>query len=289
MKPWVVNAIKSLIQERIGELERLEISWFGGEPLIAKDIVLEISNYIVKLSSENNLQVNYDSNITTNAFYLDFETYEKLVSAGIKEFQITLDGPKEIHNLSRKQVNGEGTFDKIWSNLLEIKNSDKKANIILRIHYSLENFDFLSDLIVDLDDAFGSDERFSFYFKTIDKLGGENDDALQTVPYHQKDLYKEILKRNTKSKGRLFELTDALPYVCYASKPNSIGIRSDGSLVKCTVGLDYEDNNIGVINLDGTLTVNNDNLKKWIIGFEKFDLSVLACPYFKMTGIGELK
>jgi hypothetical protein len=39
----------------------------------------------------------------------------------------------------------------------------------------LENFDLLSDLIIDLGNAFDSDERFSFYFKIVDILGGEND------------------------------------------------------------------------------------------------------------------
>ncbi|GGI58450.1 radical SAM protein [Winogradskyella haliclonae] len=289
MKPWVINAIKELISNRINDLTRLEISWFGGEPLIAKNIVLDISRFIVENAKKYNPDLDYRSNMTTNAYYLNRELFESLVVNGIVDFQISLDGPKRIHDLSRVMINGKGTFDSIWKNLLDIRNSSKKANIILRIHFDMSNFNYLEELIDQLDVEFGEDDRFNFYFKTIDKLGGENDDKLQTIPFNKKDTYKDILRHNTKAKERLFELSEKLPYVCYASKPNSIGIRSDGSLIKCTVGLNHESNQIGKINPDGTLSIHNENMRKWIIGFDDFDLSTLACPYFKMSGVGELK
>ena len=39
----VVTGIKSLIDRRSEDLDDLEISWFGGEPLLALDVITEIS------------------------------------------------------------------------------------------------------------------------------------------------------------------------------------------------------------------------------------------------------
>ena len=48
-------------------------------------------------------------------------------------------------------------------------------------------------------------------------------------------------------------------YICYASKPNSLAIRSNGNLNKCTVALNENINSVGSINKDGTLSINEQN------------------------------
>ncbi|MFM6074868.1 MAG: radical SAM protein, partial [Dolichospermum sp.] len=45
MKPEVISGIKALLDKRSSKLNFLNLSWFGGEPLVAKDIVLDISEY----------------------------------------------------------------------------------------------------------------------------------------------------------------------------------------------------------------------------------------------------
>ncbi|OBS07518.1 hypothetical protein BAX55_02700 [Acinetobacter baumannii] len=45
MLPEVVESVKNLIDNRLDVVDHLHLSWFGGEPLIAKDILLDIANY----------------------------------------------------------------------------------------------------------------------------------------------------------------------------------------------------------------------------------------------------
>ena len=40
MPPAIERGVKALIDRRSDSLDRLEISWFGGEPLLAADVVL---------------------------------------------------------------------------------------------------------------------------------------------------------------------------------------------------------------------------------------------------------
>jgi uncharacterized protein len=68
--------------------------------------------------------------------------------------------------------------------------------------------------------------------------------------------------------------------MCYASKPNSFLIRPNGQIRKCTVALDDPINNVGYLNPDGTLEIDNDVLRQWFIGLETLDLETLKCPYF---------
>ena len=42
-----INSIKMLISKRASELKQLRIGWFGGEPLLAKKIVYEISEHAI--------------------------------------------------------------------------------------------------------------------------------------------------------------------------------------------------------------------------------------------------
>jgi molybdenum cofactor biosynthesis enzyme MoaA len=56
--------IERFIAKRISELSYLSLSWFGGEPLVAKDIVLRIASYASRLSKE--WGVGFGGGLTTN-------------------------------------------------------------------------------------------------------------------------------------------------------------------------------------------------------------------------------
>ena len=85
----IIDSLKKLIESRFEDLEELEISWFGGEPLVAKEIIYEISDFVIDNGPS---RLNFFSNITTNGFLLDFNTFEELVKRKVKLFQISIDG-----------------------------------------------------------------------------------------------------------------------------------------------------------------------------------------------------
>ena len=67
-------------------------------------------------------------------------------------------------------------------------------------------------------------------------------------------------------------------YICYAAKANSLLIRSDGRIGKCTVALDDDRNTIGRICEDGTIELDNLKLRPWLRGLDDLSVSALACP-----------
>ena len=59
-------------------------------------------------------------------------------------------------------------------------------------------------------------------------------------------------------------------------------IRANGRIGKCTVAFNDDRNDLGYINENGEVLIN-DKLKLWIKGLESMDVSTLACPASKLN------
>ena len=92
--------------------EDVLIGFYGGEPLLEFELIQKCVEYSYKLFPSKNLQFN----ITTNATLLSPEIAKYLLE---HNFTITLsiDGPQEIHDMNRRQVNGQGSFQTLMSNV----------------------------------------------------------------------------------------------------------------------------------------------------------------------------
>lgn len=280
MKKETILGIKSLLEKRcINNLDYLKISWFGGEPLTAKDTVLEISDYATSLSKKYpNLY--YAGTMTTNGYLLDYNTASRFADVGVRAYQISIDGPRDVHNKSRIRADGSGTYEQIWANLIAIRDSQLPVSVLLRIHFTVETLHLFTPLIEDIKREFINDFRFSIFFKAIEHLGGPNDSSFQVfseverkkaIEYLQNKLFGE----NIASTQNLSIIDD---YVCYAAQPNSLVIRSNGDVGKCTVALYDERNKIATLQPDGTLKVIPGRLAPWVRGIETLDPAALACP-----------
>ena len=66
--------------------------------------------------------------------------------------------------------------------------------------------------------------------------------------------------------------------MCYASRPNSLIIRANGTLGKCTVALSDERNTVGRLLPSGDLQIDQSKLRWWIRGLETGRPDELECP-----------
>ncbi|WP_242855675.1 radical SAM protein [Ruminiclostridium josui] len=102
------------------EIEKVRISFYGGEPLLRFDLIKKCVEYVKETYPDR--ITNYG--ITTNGTLLSGEIAEFLIN---NHFSITisLDGSKKEHDANRKFVNGEGSFDTIINNIKEISKYNK--------------------------------------------------------------------------------------------------------------------------------------------------------------------
>lgn len=279
MKKETIFGIKALLERRCSDLDYLNISWFGGEPLTAKDIVLDISEHVMALARKY-ATLSYVGNMTTNGYLLDYNTTVALADVGVRRYQISLDGPREVHDKSRIRADGGSTYDRIWGNLLAIRDSSAAVSVLLRIHFTVDTFKLLDPLIEDIKREFLHDPRFSFFFKAIERLGGSNDASIKIFSDAEKEEAVNLLQTNLFGENIASSQNSSLSdnYVCYASRPNSLVIRSNGDVGKCTVALYDERNKIGSLQMDGTLKLTPGRLAPWLRGIETLDPATLACP-----------
>jgi uncharacterized protein len=279
MRPETVSAVKRLLQERASDLETLTITWFGGEPLLAQDIILDVSRYAISLAAQNS-RLEYQAGMTTNGYFLDYETAKVLAECGVRDYQISLDGPQEVHNQTRLRADGEGTYEQIWSNLIAIRNSSLPVKVLLRIHFLANTARLLDPLIEEVKKKLLDDSRFSVTFKAIGRWGGANDALIQIVSENDEErtirsLTRTLFRENMSSPQNMSLLDD---YVCYASRSNSLVIRSNGDIAKCTVALYDERNKVGTLNPDGTIQLFPGRLAPWLRGLETLEQATLSCP-----------
>jgi uncharacterized protein len=283
-----IQGIKTLLDKRCTDLDCLDISWFGGEPLIAKDIVLEISEYAKNLAHKYP-KLRYSSDMTTNGYLLDYETAKALIDVGVRHYTISINGPREIHDKSRIRADGNSTFERIWTNLIAIRDSSLQIYVRLRIHFTVDTLELLDPLIEEIKKDFLHDSRFAIFFKAIERLGGANDTSIKLFSEVEKEQGVKLLQQ------KMFSENPASPqnhfisdrYICYASKPNSLVIRANGDIAKCTVALYDERNKIATLQPDGTLKLIPGRLAPWVRGIETLDLPTLACPLVGLPASNE--
>ena len=277
MEPWVVEAVRKWIASRAPGLRSLHLSWFGGEPLLARGIIRTLMTDARSLG-EANRDMQVTSNATTNGYLLSPAVLTELVDLGVTGYQISFDGPPEFHDRKRVLAGGGPTFERIWSNLLAAREVARPFSITVRLHVDRENADAAPRFLEQVRAAFGGDNRYDVYIRGLSRLGGPNDDALPVFDRDEGERVIEPLKEYARSIGlRLFEAEPGHS-ICYAARANSFVVRANGRLNKCTVALEEPSNQVGVLREDGTVELKPAPMKLWMRGLKSGDAAELKCP-----------
>ncbi|MFD5888698.1 radical SAM protein [Streptomyces sp. NPDC060334] len=278
MKAPVIMGVKRLLERRIPTLRQLHIGWFGGEPLLGLRVIEEISES-VQLLAQKYPGLTYTSEATTNAYKLDSPTAQRLYELDVRHYQVTLDGPEEFHDQVRVRRNGEGSFERVWGNLLGLRSGSLDITVCLRVHVTPANLAVMPEFLNRISQNFLDDPRFTVLIKAVGHWGGPNDgtfDILESAEKYQaiKVLEKQVSQEAVKGENALYRPGG----VCYASRPNSLVIRAAGDIGKCTVALSDPANSIGRLLDDGTLELRDERVKPWFRGWNTVDSNVLGCP-----------
>ncbi|MDD4718988.1 MAG: SPASM domain-containing protein [Bacilli bacterium] len=147
MSNEVITLLIKFIENKIKtqKYKKLSIAWYGGEPLLGIKIIEEISKIVLDLCNKYNLE--YYSNMITNGYLLSKKNINKLLELKVKTYQITIDGPPEIHNKRRVLKSNKGTFNVILNNIKNMIEIDSSINIMIRINIDKTNYKSLSKLI----------------------------------------------------------------------------------------------------------------------------------------------
>lgn len=254
----LTEAIK--IEVKSKGYKRVLISFFGGEPMLEYQAICGFMKNMFMFSRTENIPI--FGQMTTNAYLLSLEKFQKLVELNVLYYQITLDGLKETHDNNRFLADGMGTWDRIIQNLKAVKNSNLQFEISLRTNFDLDNMANIKDYFSFLSKYFSEDRRFNAQFEEIKKLSTEINGQLNENNADTKIL-SELFTLASESKLNVSNFNiEPFGYMCYASKNNSLVIDTDGTLMKCTVVIDSYKNVIGKLK-NGKFDIEDTKICNW--------------------------
>ncbi len=239
--------------------KNLGVSWFGGEPLLAQDVIEYISKRLVSMCEDRGIR--YNASIITNGYLLDQKIVDMLEKCRVKRAQVTLDGIGEAHNRTRHLAGGGPTFEKITSNLETLK-IPFRVNVRHNVH--AENKDQqqpLRDLVEAI--AKRSGNQIKYYAATIadNKASHErNSDLNLTCDAENADIGVKLDTARAKS---------AMGHYCGAQILWFVGIDAKGRLHKCWETVDKPEQSFGTVSewnpKNPIATASNaDNLIKFL-------------------------
>lgn len=131
------NTVTDIAQESQGTPH---IVLFGGEPLLQRKKQMLLVSKVLENSHEKGYPI---ADIVTNG--VDLKRYAKILAKyDARHVQITLDGPKEIHDARRVFPNGNGTFDKIVDGIESVL--ERGISVDVRVNVDNQNIKYLPKL-----------------------------------------------------------------------------------------------------------------------------------------------
>ena len=129
-----------------GEREHLEIDFFGGEPLMAWETVVETVEYAKTQARSASKEFRFT--ITTNGLLLDDEK-TAYINREMSNVVLSLDGRREINDAMRPCMSGKGSYDLIlpkFKKLIAARINPGFTDYFIRGTFTRNNLDFAADV-----------------------------------------------------------------------------------------------------------------------------------------------
>jgi uncharacterized protein len=258
----VQDAVVGFVQKFAPTLKRLHVAWYGGEPLLAHNVIEMLSDRIIDVCA--GAAISYDAMIVTNAYRLTPEIATSLYTRHVTVAQVTLDGTADYHDGRRALLGGQGTFERIIGNVCAVV--DKvPLRIVIRINIDSRNSEGIPSLLCQLHDlGLAHRPNFSVYFAPVEAIT----EGCHGVAHAcmSKSTYAAL---ETDLHRQAFELGLApLPYpkrfrgLCGALRPRGFVVVSNGDLHKCWDTVSMPQARVGTI-FDTNVVDDNEQSKAW--------------------------
>ncbi len=243
--------------------KNLQITWFGGEPLLAKSDIWDMSKKIILMCKERYIE--YHSSIITNGYLIDKQTIQNMLDSHIESVQITLDGSPAIHDSIRKLHNGKGTFFKIVDNVKLMLKMGISVGVSVHVDYMEKN-----DMI-ELFDIFEK-ENFKKCYISVGTLSAYNGNCKIHSPLTDKKaaekikMFKKLIMERRFNKLIFEDYPSTEETTCMANNINSFIVSPLGDLYNCLPEVGELENSVGnVLEIKDIREIINSHKIKYML------------------------
>lgn len=236
----VQERFMSWLEQHSDGLTKLNVTWFGGEPTLGLPVIESLTSRILELCRRK--KINYGASIVTNGSTMNLDTARFLSEMKVGYIQLTLDGPKDIHDRARFfKCDGRGSYDTILDNVRAYQ-AATPIRTIFRINVDTNNKGHCFRLIDDLAVRLKGVRDTSVYFAPIhastemcEHISGFTLEAL-----HYAELETRLIEYSAERGLMGVSLPNMNMGVCAAARKNGMVLSPNGDIHKCweTVTMD---------------------------------------------------
>lgn len=234
MPEKVQQELLQYIERAAKTVKGVFITWYGGEPLLGKEIIFGLTQKIIAITEEN--KIGYSAGMITNGYLLtkDPDMVQKLKDSRIKTFQITLDGPPDVHN-SRRMLKGDSgpTFDQVLEGI-KLLTANELA-VSLRINVDRSNMEETLKLLDILEENNLKDIAIHLGHVSADTAGCKSIEGscttMEEFAVLNQDFHETLRQRGFKT-GQM-PYYPRIAHACGANRMNAFVLDPDGDMYKC--------------------------------------------------------
>jgi len=274
------------------EKTHLAMGWFGGEPLLGMNVIEELTPELKRIAEVNGCS--YSARITTNGLLLNCKNFQKLLDCDVRDITISLDGTKKAHDARRPTKGGEGSFDVIINNLIEVFNSfdveKEQVDIMLRINVDMYNMDDVIPLLELLGDLKFQNKIKHFDIAPVHAWGNDahlRSTAIEKFADFKIDCYIKLFELGFMT---AVPVPGRVKVLCQAVTPDSLYMQTDGSLFDCSelplVPIEISTKKLGHISNSGLVDKDHRHYYSWNNDLLMGKLHCAECKILPVCGGG---
>lgn len=235
LSPDFQRRVVNLVEERLPGRRELAVQWFGGEPLQSLGVIDRLSGELLRLANKHG--AGYAATVITNGYLMSRPVAERLRADGVVAAQVSLDGDRALHDRTRFERPGQGSFDRIVENVCA---AGDLFDITLRVHVAPFNVPSVHALVDTLAERGVARSVSEIYFaplfnyrpnmkETPYRVDGRRFMGAREFAAVQADLLRHARERGFRTPDPL----KASWGICTAVRENTIVVDAQGDLFKC--------------------------------------------------------
>lgn len=171
-----INSIVNFAENELKKtnIEKMMLTFYGGEPLLAKNGCIKIAEKLHYLTSKKSIGL--DTYIVTNGTLIDQEIIDRLFVPYKMYMQISIDGIENSHDKKRYFKNKKGTFNIISKNIDLLNRNGLKDFITIRINIDRENISEADEIV-----KLFKDKSNDIYFGLLTPQGNNTSNIINCI------------------------------------------------------------------------------------------------------------
>ncbi|MFA5033034.1 MAG: radical SAM protein [bacterium] len=273
------NWVREYLETSSQKTEEIILILFGGDPIICPELSCVLLSTVKETCKQYSLKMR--SIMVTNGLEINGDIINKLIKSGLQSMQVTFDGPRKIHNLTRPK-----TYDIILNNLKTFQdhfNLKVKYNISKKSSNVKDFKEFLNDL-----EKQKIKKDYIIGIEALQETITNMDSNSECFEYNNKKLGKVFTRfaRIGHERGFRISLKSAFQPPCMFTSENCYMIDTNGDIINCDTAYNIKDFKVGNIHKTSLTTLTKKKNRELIFKLIDKNCAQKNCPYLPICETG---